>query len=395
MKYKITFVIIIAVSFILMSCGTTVTQTATVTPAPSVTPTYTITPSPTATPTLIPDSDYDQDGLSNLAETVKYKTNPYSPDSDGDGTADGDWDERREYVYTVHVLMKIHPPFDVNAMNDFFQDVKVVSEPDQKEYTTLDVIIYPDTQIPLTASSYPLTELSDELLELTKPGFSTNYSPEMQEKVLEIVKSAKTDVQAVQQILSWTQRSTKLADLPYQPEVFYYTYLKDGKVYFRNPPDLSQTTMLENLFFADSMFEKRVHGTCCSTATFKCATMKSAGIPCKIIQTLFPIFSHQDQKEEYENKLQRSWDKEFENQPSGKPSWWANHCFMEVYLGNQWVRVDNSINIYHESSGWLSVKILSVPDLTEVDFSKTYPVNWVNNRPYYALLVEDQKPINK
>jgi hypothetical protein len=140
------------------------------------------------------------------------------------------------------------------------------------------------------------------------------------------------------------------------------------------------------------MFEKRVHGTCCSTSTLKCAMIKSAGIPCKTIQTIFPIFSHQDQKEPYKNQLKRNWVREFENQPSGKPSTSANHCFMEVYLGNRWLRVDNQINIYHESKGWLSIKTLSVPDLTNVDFSQTYPVDWVNNRPYYTILVEDQEP---
>ena len=152
--------------------------------------------------------------------------------------------------------------------------------------------------------------------------------------------------------------------------------------------------MLNNLFYADYMFKNHVHGTCCSTATLKCAMIKAAGIPCKPIQTIFPIFSHEDQTEPYENFLQRKWNSMFENQPSGQQSTWANHCFLEVFLGGQWIRVDNEINIYHGGSDWLSIKIISVSDLTDVDFSRTYPVDWIYNRPYYTLLIEDQEKIH-
>jgi len=304
------------------------------------------------------------------------------------------WEERREYVYSVHIIMKLRQPFDLSAMNDMYQDVMVVEEEDTLGYTIIDAIIYPETIFAFVPSSYPLNNLNNELLSFTEPGISANYSPEMQAAVLDIVESAKNDVEAVETILSWTEKNTSLADLPYQPEIFYFSYVYKDQVFLRNPPDLSPTRMLNDLFYANSMFEKRVHGTCCSTATFKCGMIKAAGIPCKTIQTLFPIFSHKDQTEPYENNLNRTWGKKFENQPSGKESWWANHCFMEVYLGSQWIRVDNNINIYHDAQEWLSIKIISVADLTEVDFSRTYPVDWIYNRPYYTLLVEDQEPIH-
>jgi len=371
----------------------TVSKTQTPKPSATFTPEPTPTPTPEPTPTLIPNEDLDNDGLTNLEEIIIYKTNPYSSDSDGDGIPDSDWEERREFVYSIQTIIKLRQPFDLASMNDIFQDVRVIEE-ENWGYTTIDLIIYPETKLTIIPSSYPLDDLDEDLILFTNPGISTNYSPEMQAAVLDIVESAKTDVEVVETILSWTEKNTSLADLPYQPEIFYFSYVYKDQVFLRNPPDLSPTRMLTVLFYANSMFEKQVHGTCCSTATFKCAMIKAAGIPCKTIQTLFPIFSHEDQTEPYENNLNRYWVNMFENQTSGKQSTWANHCFMEVYLGGQWIRVDNNINIYHGGEDWLSIKILSVSDLTEVDFSKTYPVDWIYNRPYYTLSIEDQEPIH-
>jgi hypothetical protein len=63
---------------------------------------------------------------------------------------------------------------------------------------------------------------------------------------------------------------------------------------------------------------------------------------------------------------------------------------MEVYLGNRWVRVVQTIGIYHENPSCLHLKILSLADWSEVDFSQTWPVDWVDERPYYTLLIEDR-----
>lgn len=346
------------------------------------------------TPTLVPQEDYDNDGLINREEILKYKTNPYKADSDSDGIIDYDLDERREFVYSVYALVKIRQPFDVEAMNDMYQDVEIVSEVDDRGYSTIKIIIYPYTDIPLIPSTFPLRNLPEELLEYTKPGISTNYSPDMQVAVKEIVRFYDSDYEVVGKIISWIDSETQLADFPFQPEVFYFAYTKDGEVYLRNPPSLSTTRMLDELLFANSMFEKRVHGTCCSTATLKCAMIKAAGVPCKIIQTLPLVFSHESQKEEYKNNMDKAWNDFFENQPVNKPVWLASHCFLEVYLGDQWVRVDRGINVYSDYPDDLILKIYSVSDLTDIDISLIYPVNWIYNRPFYTLLLEDQEPIH-
>jgi hypothetical protein len=156
-----------------------ITSSPTITPEPTYTSTISSTPTPTSTPTLIPNDDQDQDGLSNISELYKYLTDPYNPDSDADGIIDSDWDERREYSYSVRAFVKIRQPYDIDAMNDMFQDVRVLSEEDHKGYTEIEIVIYPETKLKLFRSPYPILELAEDLIQYTQPGISTNYSPEM------------------------------------------------------------------------------------------------------------------------------------------------------------------------------------------------------------------------
>jgi transglutaminase-like putative cysteine protease len=335
--------------------------------------------------------DTDADSLGDYAEAIKYGTNPLEADSDGDGTPDGDWGERREYAYTVYVSMLLRQPFDLDMMSDIYQDVRVVAGPDEAGYTQIEAVIYPETHVILSASAYPLAGLSPNLEAYTRPGIATNYDASMQAEVLDIVAGAETDVQVTDRVLKWVRSETDLY-LDYSIPEVYFTYLEDGRVQVRNYTDsLPADELLRTHYFAASMFRERVHGTCTSIATLKCAMLKAAGIPCRLIQTLFPIYYHGSQTMPYTNNLDQEWDNSLE-QPPGEDLTFANHALLEVYLGGQWVRVDENIGIYTDISGHLSLKILAVADWSEVDFSETYPVDWINDRPYYTLLIEDQEP---
>jgi hypothetical protein len=282
-------------------------------------------------------------------------------------------------------------PFDVEAMNDLYQDVRGIEAADGAGYTKLEAIIYPETQAILNASIYPVKNLAPELQSSIRPGIAANYDAAMQGKVLDIIAGAKTDIQVVEKVNYWVWKETKNY-LDYSIPEVYYTYIDNGEVRIRNYNDsFPVKDLLRTHYFAASMFRERTHGTCTSIATLKCAMLKAAGIPCRVIQTISPIYYHANQKAPYSNKLSRDWDRVYEKQ-TGDDQTWANHAFLEVYLGGQWVRVDQQLGIYNYDSHTLCLKIVSVADWSEVDFSETWPVDWIYNRPYYTLLLEDQVP---
>ena len=171
--------------------------------------------------------------LGDYEGLIKYRTNPLESDSDGDGVPDGDWNERREYAYTVEMIIKLRPPFDIETMNDFYQDARIISGPDESGYTLISAIVYPDTTVDLDQSSYPLAELPFELREYTKPGIAANYDAKMQEAVLEIVAGVTTDYEALMRVLFWVRRETDFYIEESVPEI-YYTYVTNGDVHTRN-----------------------------------------------------------------------------------------------------------------------------------------------------------------
>ncbi len=338
-------------------------------------------------------ADSDGDTLSDYAEVVKYRTDPLKADSDRDGKPDSDWDERREFAYTVHARIKMQQPFDLTAMNDLYQDVRTAGRTTTDGYTLLDIVLYPETKAILNAAPYPLQDLPAAVMPYLKPGIGTNYNEAMEVEAGKIVHDApvETDVQAVQKLLSWVNQSTAQY-LDYSIPEVYFTYLETGTVKVRNYTDpLPVDELLRTHYFADSMFKERVHGTCTSVATLKCSMIRAAGIPCRMIQTIFPIYYHGDQTLPYENKLQRPWGCNFE-QAAGTELTYANHAYLEVFLGGQWLRVDQHLGVYSDDPECLNLKIVSVADWSEVDFSQTWPVDWIDHRPYYTLLLEDSEP---
>lgn len=334
--------------------------------------------------------DTDGDSLTDYAEAVKHRTNPLEADSDGDGIVDSNWDERREYAYSVYTRLLIREPFIIETMTDTYQDVRIVGGPDENGYTEIEAVIYPDVLVPIAASSYPLTDLPGDVAVYTEPGIATNYNAEMQTAALGIVDNAKTDVQATLRILSWIRTETTY-HLDYSLPEFCYIRVENGNVQVRNYDDpFPVDDMLRTHYYADSMFTERTHGTCTSVATLKCAMLKAAGIPCRLIQTVPVVYSHGSQTVPYTNNLSRNWNTELE-QPPGDSCWKANHGYLEVHLGGQWLRVDGNIGIYCQAPG-LYLKILSVADWSEADFTETWPVDWIHERPFYTLLLEDQEP---
>jgi len=230
--------------------------------------------------------DTDGDGLTDYEEYCKYRTDPTKKDSDGDGKPDSDRDERREYTYTIRAICQIRPPDNIEGMNDLYQDARPAErKASLEDAVAVEVLVFPFAEPRVNAQPYPYNSIPKELHKYVQRTLSMNFSPEMQQEVKEIVKEAATDIEAVQKILDWIAKETRLANR--LPE-FAYFHIKDNKIVWHKPlgSAAENKRLLETNFFADSMFKKRVHGTCSSTAILRGAMLRAAGLPTRIIQTL-------------------------------------------------------------------------------------------------------------
>ena len=142
------------------------------------------------------DCDTDGDGLSDFQERHKYFTNPQKADSDGDGIADSDWNERREFSYTVRSVLHVMPPYNLAAMNDDYQDVRMLDE--HTDYLEVEVIHYPfnTCQVAIEANPNWRQEYAS-MREYLDPDVTTNWNKRMQRMLRSRLNSDGIDVTAL------------------------------------------------------------------------------------------------------------------------------------------------------------------------------------------------------
>jgi hypothetical protein len=167
-----------------------------------------------AGPGRAPDRDTDGDGLSDFHELHKYRTDPARKDTAGGGVPDGDRRQRREFTYSVRAVLRVMPPYNLQAMNDDYQDVRLRKE--TKDYAELEVVLYPFNTNAEAIESNPSwrTDYAG-MKEYLAPGVTTNWDAEMQKDLLAELARAGirperlTDKQVVEQVSPWLyQRST-------------------------------------------------------------------------------------------------------------------------------------------------------------------------------------------
>lgn len=288
-------------------------------------------------------SDTDGDGLSDYEEYCKYHTDPTKKDSDADGKLDSDWEERREYTYTIRALCEIRPPSNIKMINDLYQDARPVSKKAAlQDATVVEVLLFPFSTPHVYAQPYPKKSIPDSLKEYVQPTVSMNFSPEMKEEVSSTVKDAHTDVEAIEKILRWIATETGL--VKYNPHWEFF-HIIDNKIVWHKSLGSSEENerLLETNFFGDSMFKKKVRGTCSSMAILRGTMFRAAGLPTRLIQTLPLITRYTGDPEPLSERLRmRSMAKGYDWGPG---SGGANHMYNEVFLNNHWIRVDNSIGV--------------------------------------------------
>ena len=358
------------------------------------------------------ERDSDGDGLSDFQETHKYLTDPYEKDTDGDGLSDADWNERREYTYTVRTILQYLPPYDDAVLNDDFQDARVLEKSDR--YVEVEVIHYPFST--LANSIEPNPNWQDDYSEMAqylKPRAATNWDRQMRKDLLAelkadgIVIEKLNDKQVVKRISTWLMKKSR-----YLPKVFttYYIHFPQGTptVYpglerafereFRRDCenyDWPIEEHLEHELLGKGMFYSKTHGSCTSFAVYLTTVLRAVGIPTRIVMAC-PVVDASNARQLLMVQERITHNRARETMLEGlrrSASGFANHTFNEVYVGNRWHRLNYSKlgqSILDPRLFGLLTHLYTINDLSEIDLASTW--GWRYGRGQRDTYFKDANP---
>jgi hypothetical protein len=342
-----------------------------------------------AAPTRANDPDRDGDGLSDFQETHKYFTDPGKRDSDGDGKADGDWDERREYAYSIRTVIRVMPPVNEREIGqDDYQDARVLAR--KERYVELEVVHYPlNTVHTAITANHKWREQQGSMREFLKPGLTTNWNDEMRKRLLRdlaadgIDLDKLTDQQVAQRVPTWLLRRTKSSNY----FNIFHVYFPDGKaktypgqedlVGDRGDPKWTLDQQWDHELFGRQMYENRACGTCTSTAILMTTVLRAAGIPTRMVLCT-PVVdaSGGDNLDLVRKGLTHHAMRETlvaALEPLKNSN--ASHTFCEVFVGNRWRRLNyNALgqNIFDPDLFGLMTHVNTFKDFADANLAATW-----------------------
>jgi hypothetical protein len=364
--------------------------------------------------------DSDGDGLSDSQEVHKYLTDPAKRDTDGDGLPDGDWNERREYTYSVQTILRFMPPFDKAVMNDNYQDARVLKETD--DYIEMEVIHYPLATPNESIEENPNWQRDYAgMTDYINPGITTNWDDKMKQDLLTELKADRividelTDKQVIMQVSSWLMKKSR-----YLGKVFttFYVYYPNGqpKVYpglddafereFNRDKDNYNWTVRDHFdheLLGKGMFYNKTHGSCTSFATYLATVLRALGIPTRMV-ILIPAVDASNREQLVMVKEHITHNRVREIMLAGlrkSGRGFTNHTVNEVFVGNRWCRLNyNKLGqpALDQHLFGLQTHVRTFKDLSEADLAPTWGWRYAKNEksadfkhsnPYSAVAVSD------
>lgn len=341
--------------------------------------------------------DTDGDKISDYDEVTKYFLNPLLADTDGDGVLDNDLTERRENTDTLRAIIKIRQPFDIEEINDHFQDVTVVSE--TANSLTFEVVFYPN--------SYHIVEeilwnrapdLYDGLDKYLTPDPIMNFDEEMSKDTHKLFasKNGITDLDVVRNMYAWTRKNVRVmpnasgsGDIP-EPFLDLFVSENDQIIFPETPlqfnPQGNYTDWdMTHLILGKESFYNQTHGSCGSTANFHSTILRSVGIPTRIIQTI-PLL---DIDNAHQKSLLDNLSSDTRSKVTSQMGY--NHFLVEAFIGNRWIRLNNSEFENHVEMRGAFIKVVAFSSWKEVDFAHPWGQS---GRPYSLIEVDEQKAVH-
>jgi len=300
--------------------------------------------------------DRDGDGLSDFHEFHKHGTDPLKADSDGDGTPDGDWLERREYAYTVRAVVHVMKPVTLEYLSDDFQDARLLDE--SETHVELEVILYPlGTAHAELAADDGWRTPSRELEPWLAPGPTSDWTPELRRRLAaDLVQDGidlarLTDREVVEQVSAWLLRRSEFHD---GFTSFVTAFDARGKPYVPDELRAAVEVRKESAFAleelwpreisAAGMYAQRTHGSCTSSSIYLSGCLRAAGIPTRTVLCI-PLVDANDERERelvqhgLAHRRVRAIAAAAAEAGIGS---WTSHTFNEVWVGGRWRRLNYS-----------------------------------------------------
>jgi RNA polymerase sigma factor (sigma-70 family) len=360
------------------------------------------------------DSDSDGDGLVDFQEVHKYRTDPGKKDTTGKGVADGDWQQRREFTYSVRAVIRVMPPYNLKALNDDYQDVRVLAE--TKEYAELEVVVYPLNSNAEAIQGNPNWQKEYAgMKEYLAPGVTTNWDEAMRKELLRELAAARidpdrlTDKEVVEQVSRWLQQRCQYR---YMFCTFYVGF-PDGKpevlpglekAFEREKGDPGWTVreQLDHELFGKEMFANKSVGTCTSAAVLQTTVLRALGIPTRMVLCI-PLADASDpaQVEMVEKALTHHRVRRDIGLGLQSGGGFTSHTFCEVFVGGRWQRLNYSTlgqNVLDRSYLGLMIHVHTFRDLSEANLAATWGTRYATSQrddvfrhsnPYRLLEVSD------
>ena len=307
------------------------------------------------------------------------------------------------------------PPYNLAALNDDYQDVRVVAE--TKDFAELEVVIYPLNTCAGAITGNPNWRVEDSgMREFLAPGVTTNWDAAMQEQLLVELRSSGidpeklTDKEVVEKVSRWMYSRARHRNM----FCTYYVHFPGGKASVfpgleqafereKGSTDWSVSEQFASELFGKEMFNRKIYGTCTSAAVAQATVLRAVGIPTRLIIAIPVADASDDEQLALVGKgitHHQVRGVTMTGLAAGGKSFTA-HTFLEVFVGNRWRRLNyNTLgqNVLDSTYLGLMVHVHTFNDLSEAGLAATWGARYAlgkregefrHSNPYRAVALDD------
>jgi RNA polymerase sigma factor (sigma-70 family) len=334
------------------------------------------------------DKDSDGDGLSDYQEIHKYRTDPAKFSTAGDGVPDGDWQRRREFTYTIRTVIKVMPPVNLACLNDDYQDARVLSQ--GANSVELEVVHYPlNTNAEAIRGNPDWRRDAGRMEKSLRPGVTTNWDDAMRRDLVAALKAdgidpdRLDDKELVLRASRWLFANSKYREM----FCTHYVHYPEGRAAIypglerqfereKGDPSWSVQEQLDHELFGRSMFARRTHGSCTSSAVYLTTALRALGIPTRMVLAI-PVVDGNDEAQlaMVRDGLHHHRARRTVLLGASGARGYAAHTFNEVYVGGRWVRLNYAAlgqNILDANYMGLMTHVNTFDDLSDAGLAATW-----------------------